>query len=42
MCGHLDFQLTTPDGKALKLLNVVDEFTREALVMHDDRSSTAD
>jgi putative transposase len=34
-----DFQFDQiADGKALKLLNVVDEFTREALVMHVDRS----
>jgi putative transposase len=38
-----DFQFDqTADGKTLKLLNVVDEFTREALVMHVDRSITAD
>jgi len=44
--GHVwafDFQFDqTADGKMLKLLNVVDEFTREALVMHVDRSITAD
>ena len=38
-----DFQLDqTADGRAIKLLNVVDEFTREALVMHVDRSISAD
>jgi putative transposase len=38
-----DFQFDqTADGHVLKLLNVVDEFTREALVMHVDRSITAD
>lgn len=44
--GHVwafDFQFDqTADGKTIKLLNVVDEFTREALVMHADRSITAD
>jgi putative transposase len=44
--GHVwafDFQFDqTADGKALKLLNVVDEFTREALVMHTARSISAD
>jgi putative transposase len=39
----LDFQFDqTADGRVLKLLNVVDEFTREALVMHTARSITAD
>jgi len=38
-----DFQFDqTADGQALKLLNVVDEFTREALVMHTARSVSAD
>jgi putative transposase len=38
-----DFQFDqTADGHVLKLLNVVDEFTREALVMHTARSITAD
>jgi putative transposase len=38
-----DFQFDqTADGKTLKLLNVVDECTREALVMHVGRSITAD
>ena len=44
--GHVwafDFQFDqTADGRKLKLLNVVDEFTREALVMHTARSITAD
>jgi putative transposase len=38
-----DFQFDqTADGRALKLLNVVDEFTREALVMLVERSIDAD
>lgn len=38
-----DFQFDqTADGRVLKLLNVVDEFTREALVMHADRGVSAD
>ncbi len=38
-----DFQFDqTADGHALKLLNVVDEFTREALVMHTARGISAD
>jgi putative transposase len=38
-----DFQFDqTADGKTIKLLNVVDEFTREALVMHTARNITAD
>ena len=38
-----DFQFDqTADGRALKLLNVVDEFTREALVMRTARHITAD
>jgi len=32
----------TADGHALRLLNIVDEYTREALEMHVDRSITAD
>jgi putative transposase len=32
----------TADGRMLRVLNVVDEFTREALAMHLDRSITAD
>jgi putative transposase len=43
MCGRFDFQFDQiADGHVLKLLNVVDEFTPEALVMHVDRSITAD
>jgi putative transposase len=39
----LDFQFDqTADGRTLKLLNVVDEFTREALEMPVQRSITAD
>jgi putative transposase len=39
----LDFQFDqTADGKGLKLLNIVDEFTREALAMHVARSIDAD
>ncbi len=39
----LDFQVDqTADGRALRLLNVVDEFTREALAMDCERSITAD
>lgn len=38
-----DFQFDqTSDGRVLKLLNVVDEFTREALAMHVDRGISAD
>ena len=38
-----DFQFDqTADGRALKLLNIVDEFTREALVMLVERSIDAD
>jgi putative transposase len=44
--GHVwafDFQFDqTADGRALKLLNIVDEFTREALVMLVARSIDAD
>ena len=39
----LDFQADqTADGRALRLLNVVDECTREALVMRCERSISAD
>jgi len=39
----LDFQSDeTADGRALRLLNVVDEFTREALAMECEHSITAD
>ena len=44
--GHvwaLDYQHDqTADGRVIRLLNVVDEFTREALVMHVARSIDAD
>lgn len=39
----IDFQADqTADGRALRLANVVDEFTRQALVMHVARSVSAD
>ena len=39
----MDFQHDmTADGRALRLVNVVDEFTREALVMGVERSIGAD
>jgi len=39
----LDFQFDeTADGRRLKLLNVVDEYTRQALVMHVGRRADAD
>ncbi len=39
----LDFQYDqTADGRMLRLLNVVDEFTREALIMQVGRSITAE
>jgi putative transposase len=39
----LDYQHDqTADGRVIRLLNVVDEFTREALVMHVARSIDAD
>ena len=38
-----DFQFdTTADGRTLKLLNIIDEYTREALTMTVDRSIDAD
>ncbi len=38
-----DFQFDqTADGRAMKLLNMVDEFTRESLVMLVARSIDAD
>jgi len=38
-----DFQFDqTADGRALKLLNIADEFTREALVILVERSIDAD
>jgi putative transposase len=43
--GHiwaLDFQHDqTADDRALRVLNIVDEYTREALAMHVDRSISA-
>ena len=39
----LDFQFdTTANGRTLKMLNVIDEFTREALAIRVDRSIDAD
>jgi putative transposase len=39
----LDYQYDqTSDGRTLRLLNIVDEFTREALVMRCERSITAE
>ena len=39
----MDFQFdTTADGRTLKLLNVIDEFTREALAITVDRAIDAD
>jgi putative transposase len=39
----LDYQYDqTADGRMLRLLNIVDEFTRVSLAMHVDRSITAD
>ena len=39
----MDFQFdTTVDGRTLKMLNVIDEFTREALAIIVDRSIDAD
>jgi putative transposase len=39
----LDFQFdTTVDGRTLKLLNIVDEYTREALAMDVERNINAD
>ncbi len=39
----MDFQFdVTADGRSLKLLNVIDEFTREALATDVDRSLNAD
>ena len=39
----MDFQFdTTADGRTLKMLNVIDEFTREALAIDIDRSIDAD
>ena len=39
----MDFQFdTTADGRTLKMLNVIDEFTRECLAIEVDRSIDAD
>lgn len=39
----MDFQFdTTADGRTMKNLNVIDEFTREALAIEVDRSIDAD
>ena len=39
----MDFQFdTTADGRTLKMLNVIDEFTREALAIEVDRAIDAD
>src|SRR6476646_1428890 len=39
----MDFQFdTTADGRTLKMLNVIDEFTREALAIEVDRHIDAD
>ena len=39
----MDFQFdTTADGRTLKMLNVIDEFTREALAIEVSRSIDAD
>jgi putative transposase len=39
----MDFQFdTTADGRTLKMLNVIDEFTREALAIKVDRGIDAD
>lgn len=39
----MDFQFdTTADGRTIKMLNVIDEFTREALAIEVDRSINAD
>ncbi|CDO91394.1 IS3 family transposase [Mycobacterium ahvazicum] len=39
----MDFQFdTTADGRTLKLLNIIDEFTREALAIEVDRSINTD
>ena len=39
----MDFQFdTTADGRAVKMLNVIDEFTREALAINVDRFIDAD
>ncbi len=39
----MDFQFdTTADGRTIKMLNVIGEFTREALAIEVDRSIDAD
>lgn len=39
----MDFQFdTTADGRTMNMLNVIDEFTREALAIEVDRSIDAD
>ena len=39
----MDFRFdTTADGRQIKLLNVIDEFTRECLAIEVDRSINAD
>jgi putative transposase len=39
----MDFQFdTTADDRTMKMLNVIDEFTREALAIEVDRSIDAD
>ena len=39
----MDFQFdTTADGRQIKFLNIIDEFTREALAIKIDRSINAD
>ncbi|VEG51768.1 transposase ISMyma01_aa2-like protein [Mycolicibacterium aurum] len=39
----MDFQFdTTADGRTVKMLNIIDEFTREALAIEVDRSIDAD
>jgi hypothetical protein len=39
----MDFQFdATADGRTIKMLNVIDEFTREALAIEIDRSIDAD
>ena len=39
----MDFQFDrTIDGRQVKMLNIIDEFTREALAIHVDHSITAD
>ncbi|EID15467.1 integrase catalytic subunit, partial [Mycolicibacterium phlei RIVM601174] len=39
----MDFQFdTTADGRTIKMLNVIDEFTRQALAIEVDRAINAD